>query len=63
MNDCGTGFGIWVDAPESLKSWNPSRTFRIIERWIEQKGTLALTFRSEDGTTEIDLLVGEADQF
>ena len=34
-----------------------------VEVWIEDKGMLALTFRTPDGLVEIDLLVGESHAF
>lgn len=34
-----------------------------IKRWIADKGMLALSFRSPDGSVELDFLVGEADRF
>jgi predicted nucleotidyltransferase len=34
-----------------------------VERWIHEKGMVALSFRSADGFFEVDLLVGEARRF
>lgn len=34
-----------------------------IRRWRREKGMLALNFKSDDGSTEVDLLVGESDEF
>lgn len=34
-----------------------------IRRWRREKGMLALNFRTPDGSTEVDLLVGESDAF
>ncbi len=34
-----------------------------IRRWRRDKGMLALNFRTPDGSTEVDLLVSESDQF
>jgi len=39
------------------------REVEWIERWISEKGMLALSFRSPDGFVEIDFLVGEARRF
>jgi predicted nucleotidyltransferase len=33
-----------------------------IRRWIDEKGMLALSFRSDDGSEEVDLIVSLADQ-
>jgi predicted nucleotidyltransferase len=44
----------------------PSERIRDVEqvrRWRRQKGMLALNFRTEDGSVEVDLLVSESDQF
>lgn len=35
----------------------------LIRRWREEKGLLALNFRTSDGSTEVDLLVSESDRF
>lgn len=46
--------------PEPLeKVRDPSQ----IARWITEKGMLALSFRSPDGGSEVDLLVGESEHF
>lgn len=34
-----------------------------VRTWIEEKGMLALSFRTSDGGIEVDLLVAEADRF
>jgi hypothetical protein len=34
-----------------------------VQRWRREKGMLALNFRSPEGRTEVDLLVGESDRF
>ena len=34
-----------------------------VRRWRREKGMLALNFRTEDGATEVDLLVGESEAF
>jgi len=34
-----------------------------VEQWIREKGMIALSFRSDDGFFEIDLLVGESKRF
>lgn len=34
-----------------------------VRRWREEKGMLALNFRTPDGATEVDLLVSESEQF
>ena len=34
-----------------------------VRRWRREKGMLALNFRTTDGSTEVDLLVGESDAF
>ena len=34
-----------------------------VRRWRQEKGMLALNFRTPDGSTEVDLLVSESDQF
>ena len=34
-----------------------------VRRWRRDKGMLALNFRTPDGSTEVDLLVGESDAF
>lgn len=39
------------------------RDLSRVDEWISQKGMLALTFRSPDGNSEVDLLVGEAYNF
>jgi hypothetical protein len=39
------------------------RDVEQIERWIEEKGMIVLSFRSADGFFEVDLLVGEAKRF
>lgn len=33
-----------------------------VKQWIEEKGMLALTFRSSDGSTEVDLLVAKSNE-
>ncbi len=39
------------------------RDVEQVRRWRIEKGMLALTFRTPDGSTEVDLLVGEGDRF
>jgi hypothetical protein len=34
-----------------------------VRRWRSDKGMLAMNFKTADGRTEVDLLVGESDQF
>lgn len=44
----------------------PAERIRDVEqvrRWRREKGMLALNFRTTDGSTEVDLLVGESDAF
>lgn len=46
--------------PESLER---IRDVEQIRRWQNEKGMLALNFRTPDDTTEVDVLVSESDQF
>ncbi len=46
--------------PETL---DRIRDVEQIRQWQREKGMLALTFRTPDGSTEVDLLVGESDGF
>ena len=46
--------------PESLER---IRDVEQVRRWRRDKGMLALKFRTPDGSTEVDLLVSESDQF
>ena len=39
------------------------RDVEQVRRWRQEKGMLALNFRSQDGSTEVDLLVGESEAF
>jgi predicted nucleotidyltransferase len=39
------------------------RDVEQVRRWRQEKGMLALNFRTPDGSTEVDLLVGESDAF
>lgn len=39
------------------------RDVEQVRRWQHEKGMLALNFRKPDGSTEVDLLVSESDQF
>ena len=39
------------------------RDVEQVRRWRLEKGMLALTFRAPDGSTEVNLLVGESDRF
>ena len=39
------------------------RDVEQVHRWRREKGMLALNFRSPDGRTEVDLIVGESDRF
>ena len=44
----------------------PLERIRDVEQvrcWRREKGMLALNFRTSDGSTEVDLLVGESDAF
>jgi predicted nucleotidyltransferase len=38
------------------------RDVEQVRRWQEEKGMLALNFRTPDGSTEVDLLVSEGDR-
>jgi hypothetical protein len=46
--------------PESL---DRIRDVDQVRCWQNEKGMLALNFRTPDGSTEVDLLVSESDQF
>jgi len=46
--------------PEALERIRDLHQVRI---WQREKGMLALNFRTPDGSTEVDLLVGESAQF
>ena len=35
----------------------------LVQQWREEKGMLALNFRTPDGAIEVDLMVGESDRF
>jgi len=39
------------------------RDVEQVQRWRQEKGMLALNFRSPDGRTEVDLLVSQGDRF
>lgn len=39
------------------------RDVEQVRRWRREKGMLALNFRTPDGSTDVDLLVGESDAF
>lgn len=39
------------------------RDVDLVRQWREEKGMLALNFRTTDGRTEVDLLVSESDRF
>ncbi|MXZ72644.1 MAG: hypothetical protein F4Z04_14235 [Acidobacteria bacterium] len=39
------------------------RDVEHVRRWRREKGMLALNFHTTDGSTEVDLLVGESDAF
>ena len=39
------------------------RDVEQVRRWQRDKGMLALNFRAPDGSTEVDLLVGESERF
>jgi len=39
------------------------RDVEQVRRWRREKGMLALNFHTTDGSTEVDLLVGESDAF
>ena len=38
------------------------RDVGLVRHWQHEKGMLALNFRTQDGSTEVDLLVSESDQ-
>jgi len=46
--------------PEPLEK---IRDVEHVARWRQEKGMMALNFRTSDGSTEVDLLVGESDRF
>ena len=46
--------------PENL---DVIRDLENVRRWIEEKGMLALSFRSAEGLAEIDLVGAEADRY
>jgi predicted nucleotidyltransferase len=46
--------------PEPLEQ---IRDVEQVRRWRREKGMSALNFRTPDGSTEVDLLVSESDQF
>ena len=46
--------------PEAL---DRIRDVEQVRRWRREKGMLALNFRAPDGSTEVDLLVSESDNF
>ena len=46
--------------PETL---DRIRDVEQVRRWRQEKGMLALNFRTPDGSTEVDLLVGQSDEF
>jgi predicted nucleotidyltransferase len=54
------GLGTRPRIPESQER---IRDVEHIRRWRQEKGMLALNFRAPDGSTEVDLLVGESDGF
>ncbi len=54
------GLGARPRIPEPLER---IRDAEHVRRWRREKGMLALNFRTPDGSTEVDLLVGESDAF
>ena len=50
-------------AAANAESIERIRDVEQIRRWREEKGMLALNFHTPDGSTEVDLLVGESDAF
>jgi predicted nucleotidyltransferase len=54
------GLGARPRIPESQER---IRDVEHVRRWRQEKGMLALSFRAPDGSTEVDLLVGESDGF
>ena len=46
--------------PESIER---IRDVEQVRQWRRDKGMLALNFRTQDGATEVDLLVGESEAF
>ena len=54
------GRGARPRIPEPLER---IRDVEQVRRWRREKGMLALNFRTPDGSTEVDLLVGESDAF
>ena len=54
------GLGARPRIPEPLERIRDVRQVRV---WREEKGMLALNFRTPDGSADVDLLVGEADGF
>ena len=63
MEGCGrflSSLGARPRVPEPL---DRIRDVDQIRRWREEKAMLALNFRTSDGSTEVDLLVSESDQF
>ncbi|MDP2320812.1 MAG: hypothetical protein Q8O42_15910 [Acidobacteriota bacterium] len=49
--------------PRIPESMDRIRDVEQIRRWQRDKGMLALNFRTPDGSTEVDLLVSESEQF
>ena len=49
--------------PRIPESVDRIRDVEQVRRWQRDKGMLALSFRTPDGSTEVDLLVSESDQF
>ena len=54
------GLGARPRIPEPVER---IREVEHIRRWRREKNMLALNFRTSDGATEVDLLVGESDAF
>ena len=54
------GLGARPRIPEPLER---IRDAEHVRRWRREEGMLALNFRTPDGSTEVDLLVGESDAF
>jgi hypothetical protein len=58
--DALTSLGTRPRIPEPLER---IRDAAQVRRWRAEKNMLALTFRTPDGSLEVDLLVAESDQF
>jgi len=49
--------------PRIPESHERIRDVEQVRRWRAEKGMLAMSFRTPDGSIEVDLLVGEGDDF